>query len=82
MCRRFGYLSNRLLLYKQDELREMEDELATLDQWDQIGPEEARNYLRSRVADDDRTDLDDRQTRYEFMKRLELKLKEYCKPHL
>ncbi|KAI9729941.1 MAG: hypothetical protein M1834_006138 [Cirrosporium novae-zelandiae] len=49
MCRRFGFLHTRVLLYRQDELRELEDQLICLDQEDF---EENPKLLQSRALDD------------------------------
>jgi len=49
MCRRFGFLHQRVLLYRQDELRDLEDQLVRLDDEDQ---EEMPKALKSRKLDD------------------------------
>ncbi|MCJ1249480.1 hypothetical protein MMC30_006704 [Trapelia coarctata] len=49
ICRRFGFLHQRVLLYRQDELRELEDQLIRLDDEDQ---EEMPQALKSRKRDD------------------------------
>ena len=51
MCRRFGFLHQRLLLHRQDELRDLEDQLIRLDDEDQ---EEMPISLKSRKLDDSR----------------------------
>jgi hypothetical protein len=49
LYRRFDYIQTRLLLYKQDELRELEGELENLDAIDE---NEDPSLLRSREKDD------------------------------
>jgi hypothetical protein len=49
LYRRFDYIQARLLLYKQDELRELEGELENLDAIDE---NEDPSLLRSREKDD------------------------------
>lgn len=49
LYRRFGFLQTRLLLYKQDELRELEEELDALDKDD---AQHHKEYLGSRFRDD------------------------------
>ena len=51
MCRRFGFLQQRVLLYRQDELRDLEDQLIRLDDEDL---EENPKALKSRKLDDAR----------------------------
>lgn len=53
MYRRFGQLHSRLLLHKQDQLREMEEELLTMDKQDEL-LEENQIYLKCRADDDER----------------------------
>ncbi|KAH7412875.1 hypothetical protein BKA64DRAFT_702990 [Cadophora sp. MPI-SDFR-AT-0126] len=49
LYRRFGFLQGRLLLYKQDELRELE---ARLDRMDKLDTKRDGSLLRSREKDD------------------------------
>ncbi|PVH82395.1 hypothetical protein DL98DRAFT_653150 [Cadophora sp. DSE1049] len=49
LYRRFGFLQGRLLLYKQDELRELE---ARLDRMDKLDAKRDQSLLRSREKDD------------------------------
>ncbi|KAF8856191.1 hypothetical protein BDZ45DRAFT_654497 [Acephala macrosclerotiorum] len=49
LYRRFGFLQSRLLLHKQDQLRELEKDLDRMDKYDQI---ENPSLLRSREKDD------------------------------
>lgn len=49
LYRRFGFLQARALLYKQDQLRELENKLDKLDQRDS---EERPKRLKSRERDD------------------------------
>ncbi|KAL9117703.1 MAG: hypothetical protein Q9187_005760 [Circinaria calcarea] len=51
MCRRFGFLQQRVLLYRQDELRDLEDQLIRLDDEDR---DENPKALKSRKLDDAR----------------------------
>lgn len=66
LYRRFGYLQSRVLSDKQDELRELEEELASLDA-DLAGKRPAFTQTRARIADRDlrlrRTELMDRITK-------------------
>jgi len=55
LYRRFGFLQARILLYKQDELRELEEELGDMD--DRDAQTRARK-LKSRERDD--ADSEDR----------------------
>ena len=74
--RRFGFLHARLLLYKQDELREMEEDLRTLDLRDSKDPKKNK-YLKSRRKDDLREDLENNEMRKHLMQRVEKKTLEY-----
>jgi hypothetical protein len=49
ICRRFGFLHQRVLLYRQDELRALEDRLIRLDDED---AEDDPKLLKSRKLDD------------------------------
>lgn len=49
LYRRFGFLQSRLLLHKQDQLRELEKDLDRMDKYDQI---ENPSLLKSREKDD------------------------------
>ena len=69
--RRFGSLSSRLLLHKQDEIRELEDELQSLDEHDATTPQ-GRRRLKSRSLDDD---INDR--RKVLLQKVEKRLLEY-----
>ena len=80
--RRFGYLHSRLLLYKQDQLRELEEELLICDRVDDACPER-QCYLYCRGDDDDRQSLgDSRRTRKQLLKEIEQLLLEYGEPVL
>jgi hypothetical protein len=68
LYRRFSFLHSRLLLHKQDELRELEDDL---DRLDQIHAEIAPNLLKSR-EDDDALDR-----RRKLFRKVEEKFKSY-----
>lgn len=71
MYRRFGFLQTRLLLYKQDELRELESDLDHLD-----GVHRLHNpkWLTWRECDDVRSGL-----RKKLLSKIEQKHNEYCK---
>lgn len=69
LFRRFGFLQKRLLLYKQDELREMETELDILDKIDEI---HNPGVLVSRVSDDIESPK-----RRQLIADIEIKFKEY-----
>jgi hypothetical protein len=59
MCRRFGVLHARVLLYRQDELADLERRLAQIDHEDSLN-EEGRQFLSSREMDEEhRQDLVD-----------------------
>ena len=70
MCRRFGFLHQRVLLYRQDELRDLEDQLIRLDDEDQ---EEMPKALKSRKLDDVR----EGSYRKALIQTIDDKLKEY-----
>lgn len=70
MCRRFGFLHTRVLLYRQDELRELEDQLVRLDAED---AESEDPILTSRVLDD----AQEGSFRKGLIQEIDDKLKEY-----
>ncbi|KAL9119124.1 MAG: hypothetical protein Q9187_004320 [Circinaria calcarea] len=74
--RRFGFLHARLLLYKQDELRELEDELREMDKRD-WKDDSFQNCLRSRGKDDAPKNQHGRSSRKELLQRIEKKTLEY-----
>lgn len=71
LYRRFGYLQARLLLHKQDQLRELEVEL---NDWDKIDDARAPMWLRSREMDDVKN-----KDRKKVLERIEKMFLEYCK---
>lgn len=73
LYRRFGYLRNRLLLHKQDEVAELEEQLAKLDEDDAKGEDVDCFRLVSRRYDEEDTDC----KRRKLIDRLETVLKEY-----
>lgn len=78
--RRFGIVFSRLILNKQDEIREMEDTLACMDRSDERrNPQEV--YLKSRIEDQNRSRSTIPQTwletRPQLLERLEKKTLEY-----
>jgi len=75
MCRRFGFLHTRVLLYRQDELAQLENDLVSLDAEDeQIAPK----ALISRKLDEARQDS----PRKALIQGIDEKLKEYGKTSL
>jgi hypothetical protein len=66
---RFGYLQARILLQKQDEIRELETDLDHMDSFDAI---ESPDMLRSREKDDAK-----KGRRRKLLREIELKFKEY-----
>lgn len=76
--RRFGFLHARLLLNKQDELRELEEELRGMDQRDRIGDAKAKKCLMSRTKDNSR-DLPEGwdRSRKELFQEIEKRVMEY-----
>jgi len=72
LCRKYGFLHNRVLLYRQDELRELENQLLDLDAEDEELDDRA---LRSRVRDDKREGC----RRKALIQEVDDKLKEYGK---
>lgn len=76
--RRFGFLHARLLLNKQDELRELDEELRGMDQRDRIGDAKARKCLMSRTKDDNRPLPEGwERSRKELLQEIEKKVMEY-----
>ncbi|KAI4236950.1 MAG: hypothetical protein L6R40_006002 [Gallowayella cf. fulva] len=76
LFKRFGIVFSRLLLNKQDEIREMEDELQGMDKtYEANGCEE---YLRSRNEGDRKTITSSwTRTRPELLEKLETKILQY-----
>ena len=71
MCRRFGFLHSRVLLYRQDELTKLEKNLIAMDEEDnEIYP----LALLSRKTDDAR---DEEFSRKSLINTIDKKLKEY-----
>jgi hypothetical protein len=52
--RRFGYIHARILLQKQDELKEIEDQLRIMDEEDENGGPRFSRCLKSRAHDERR----------------------------
>ncbi|MCJ1267159.1 hypothetical protein MMC22_007044 [Lobaria immixta] len=74
MCRRFGFLHSRVLLYRQDELTDLENKLIDMDGLDK---DELPLALRSRKIDDERNDIEEQYTRKTLINTIDQKLKEY-----
>ncbi|KAI4259768.1 MAG: hypothetical protein LQ352_000574 [Teloschistes flavicans] len=71
MCRRFSFLQTRVLLFRQDELAEMEKRLLAMDDEDEdLDP----LALQSRRLDGDRTE---EPSRASLIEKIDTKLKEY-----
>ena len=77
--RRFGYLYSRLLLDKQDELREIEENLDETDKRDANGSEGTQKCLQSRSRDQRVNDVNDDSKRRAIMRKAEGKLYVYGK---
>ena len=77
--RRFGYLYSRLLLDKQDELREIEENLDKTDKRDADGSEGTQRCLQSRSRDQQVNHVNDDSTRRAIMRKAEEKLYVYGK---
>ncbi|KAK3176720.1 hypothetical protein OEA41_008045 [Lepraria neglecta] len=78
ICRKYGFLRSRVLLYRQDELRQLERDLLEADEEDAIACPLA---LRSRKTDEDREQ--DEFSRKPLIERIDAKLKQYgelCPP--
>lgn len=75
--RRFGFLYSRVLLQKQDELRELEETLDEMDQRDSRESDQSRLALQSRAKDEKRTVVPGHQTRQELLRSTEGKLYDY-----
>ena len=71
--RRFGFLQARILLYKQDELRSLEEDLDNLDKYDSNRGEEGTMILKSRDSDDASSGR-----RKSLIKEIQVAFKEYC----
>jgi hypothetical protein len=71
LYRRFGYLQSRILLHKQDELRELEERLDQLDKKD-AEDSKTKKLLKSRDLDDKRNG-----PRIALLVTIEKKFKEY-----
>ena len=81
LFKRFGIVFARLLLNKQDEIRQMEDELQGMDKMDLVS--DKKEYLLSRDEDVKREPSTIpgcwSQTRPRLLEKLEKKIMEYCK---
>ncbi|KAL9609024.1 MAG: hypothetical protein Q9167_006187, partial [Letrouitia subvulpina] len=75
--RRFGFLYSRVLLSKQDELRELEDSLDDMDRRDAKESTYSKKCLMSRAKDFNREAASGQETRQEMLKKIETKLYEY-----
>lgn len=73
--RRFGYIHSRLLLNKQDELRELEDKLNDTDKRDERTTN-GKRYLASRVLGEER-EVSEREAHTSLLKKIEEKALQY-----
>jgi len=79
MARKYGVLHNRVLLYRQDELRDLEEQLFGLDAQDAQDEEgDGKVALTSRLRDDQR----EGSMRKALIQEIDEKLKEYGMPLL
>lgn len=74
--RRFGNVHARLLLHKQDELRELEEKLYDMDLRDNK-TEQGQRCLQSRDNDENRPAIADQESRSQLLARMEGKTREY-----
>ena len=78
ICRKYGWLRNRVLLYRQDELNQMERRLLAMDDEDK---DEYPIALYSRKMDDEtRPDIPEEYSRRTLIMQIDEKLKQYGKP--
>ncbi len=75
IARKYGFLRARVLLYRQDELSVLENELLALDDHDK----ENRELALSSRQYDEQTDNHPEYSRKVLMKKIDDKLKEYGK---
>ncbi|KAL9606636.1 MAG: hypothetical protein Q9179_000222 [Wetmoreana sp. 5 TL-2023] len=75
--RRFGFLYTRILLSKQDELREIETDLDAMDHRDEKTSDRTRKCLKSRGKDFARASAQGSPTRKDLLRSAEDKLLEY-----
>lgn len=76
MCRKFGWLRNRVLLYRQDELNQLERKLLSMDDKDK---DECPLALQSRKTDEGREEIDYEYSRQKLIQDIDDKLKQYGK---
>lgn len=75
MCRRFGWLNSRVLLYRQAELAELEETLLEMDKEDITYRDGIT--LKSKKEDEERVDIEEQHTRQTLINKIDTKLKEY-----
>ena len=75
--RRFGYVHSRLLLHRQDELRELESKLHNMDLIDDKDAEKGRRCLQSRGIDEERDLRVGKESRGELLDKIERKALQY-----
>lgn len=76
VARKYGFLRSRVLLYRQDELSVLENDLIALDADD----EEKRPLALQSRKHDEQTDKDPVYSRKVLIQKIDDKLKEYGKP--
>ncbi|KAL2037595.1 hypothetical protein N7G274_009708 [Stereocaulon virgatum] len=76
VCRKYGFLRSRVLLYRQDELSKLEKTLIELDELDSEESDATRLALMSRKTDEAREE-DPRYSRKTLINKIDDKLKEY-----
>lgn len=70
MCRKYGFLHNRVLLYRQDELRQLEQELLIMDKKTNKQDETmVKSRMRDQIVNGDARD--------QLINRIDAKLHEY-----
>ena len=77
ICRKYGFLRSRVLLYRQDELRQLERDLLAADQED---AQDCPLALRSRKTDEGRPQ--DEYSRKPLIEKIDAKLKEYGETYI
>jgi hypothetical protein len=79
LYRRFGYVHARILLQKQDELKEIEEQLQIIDKADDEAGPRLQRCLQSRAHDEarDAKGPPDRVTRKELLRKAEDLVSEY-----
>lgn len=77
LYRRFGFLYSRILLNKQDELREIDKSLDQMDKNDSARSKDSALCLQWRAKDASRKDIEPKLSRQELLRTSEEKLNQY-----